>query len=267
MTDRFAGTAVVVTGAARGIGRAVLRAFTAQGANVVAVDVDAAPLQAAVDSCADAPGTAVATAGDVAQRADVRRAVTECVRRFGRLDVMVQVAGIADFVPFLEVTDADWNRILDINLRGTWLCVQEAARQMVAAGHGGSIVITSSTNAFQPEREGLVYNTSKAGQVSVMRTAAMELASRGIRVNGVAPGIINTRLSQFVIDDPVQSQVFLNRIPLGRFAEPDEIAAPILWMCSSEASYLSGHLLVVDGAMTSGVPSPGDPATLREAGR
>lgn len=259
---RFAGCAVVVTGAARGIGRAVMEAFTSEGADVVGLDIHEGALAEAVAACADRAGHAVAVLGDVAARGDVRHAVEECVSRFGRLDVMVQVAGIADFAPFLDVTDESWDAIIDINLRGSWLAVQEAGRQMIAAGHGGAIVLTSSTNAFQPEEHGLVYNTSKAGQVAVMKTAAMEFARQGIRVNAVAPGIINTRLSKFVIDDPTQSEVFLNRIPLGRFAEPAEIAAPILWLCSSDASYLSGHLMVVDGAMTSGLPQPGNAAAL-----
>ena len=128
---------------------------------------------------------------------------------------------------------------------------------MVREGHGGSIVVVSSTNAFQPEQEGLFYNTAKSGQVAIIRTAAMELAAHGIRVNGVAPGIINTRLTTFVIDDPVQSRVFLERSPMGRFAEPIEIARPILFMCSDDASFVAGALLVVDGAYSVGTPVPG----------
>ena len=127
---------------------------------------------------------------------------------------------------------------------------------MVRKGHGGAIVVVSSTNAFQPEQEGVFYNTSKSGQVAIMQTAAMELAKFGIRVNGVAPGIINTRLSRFVINDPVQSKIFLDRTPIGRFAEPDEIAGPILYLCSDDASYIAGAVLVVDGAYSVGLPVP-----------
>ena len=162
-------------------------------------------------------------------------------------------------MPLVDFTDEIWDRIIDVNLRGTWYLVQEAARVMVRRGRGGAIAITASTNAFQPEAGGLAYNTSKAGQVAVMRTAALELAEHGIRVNAIAPGIINTRLSAFVIENPVQSKVFLERIPLRRFAEPEEMARPIVWMCSEEASYLTGELLVVDGAMSVGLPEPGGP--------
>jgi NAD(P)-dependent dehydrogenase (short-subunit alcohol dehydrogenase family) len=255
---RFEGKGVVVTGAAQGIGRAVAKAFAAEGAGVVMVDNEADVLAATADSIRATGARVEAIAGDVSSRENVRKAVALAVERFGHLDAAVQVAGIADFVPFLEYNDESWDRILNVNLRGTWYLVQEAGRAMVSAGTRGAIVVTSSTNAFQPEAGGLGYNTSKSGQVAVMHTAALELSHHGIRVNALAPGIINTRLSAFVINHPVQSKVFLDRIPIGRFAEPEEMAKPILWMCSDDASYLSGHLMVVDGAMTVGLPEPGE---------
>jgi NAD(P)-dependent dehydrogenase (short-subunit alcohol dehydrogenase family) len=254
---RFTGKGIVVTGAAQGIGRAVASAFAAEGGGVVMLDSDADMLMTTVDAIRASGARVEAVIGDVSRRDDVRRAVDLAIERFGHLDVAVQVAGIADFIPFLEVTDASWDRILDVNLRGTWYLVQEAGRAMVHQGIRGAIAITASTNAFQPEAGGLCYNTSKSGQVAVMHTAALELTRHGIRVNALAPGIINTRLSAFVINDPEQRKVFLERIPIGRFAEPEEMARPILWMCSDDASYLSGELLVVDGAMTAGIPEPG----------
>jgi NAD(P)-dependent dehydrogenase (short-subunit alcohol dehydrogenase family) len=257
-TRRFEGKGVVVTGAAQGIGRATARAFAAEGAGVVLVDNEADVLSATVESIRATGAKAEPVVGDVSRRADVKKAVDLAVEKFGHLDAAVQVAGIADFVPFLEFTDASWDRILNVNMRGAWYLAQEAARVMVRDGIKGAIVLTASTNAFQPEAGGLAYNTSKAGVVAVMQTAALELSRAGIRVNAIAPGIINTRLSAFVINNPVQSKVFLDRIPIGRFAEPEEMARPIVWMCTDDASYLSGHLMIVDGAMTSGLPEPGE---------
>lgn len=261
MNARFEGKGVVVTGAAQGIGRATAKAFADEGAGVVVMDNEGDVLAETVSAMKKSGANVEAVIGDVSKRDDVKAAVDLAVNSFGHVDAAVQVAGIADFVPFLEFTDGSWDRILDVNMRGAWYLAQEAARVMVRDAVKGAIVLTASTNAFQPEAGGLAYNTSKAGIVAIMQTAALELSRVGIRVNAIAPGIINTRLSAFVINHPTQSKVFLDRIPIGRFAEPDEMARPILWMCSDDASYLSGHLMTVDGAMTAGLPEPGEMET------
>jgi NAD(P)-dependent dehydrogenase (short-subunit alcohol dehydrogenase family) len=256
MSARFADQGVMVTGAAQGLGRAVAKAFTAEGAGVVLLDVDADTLEMTARQIRDAGGRVEPIVGDVRRRDAVKAGVDLAVDRFGRLDVAVQVAGIAEFVSFLEFEDERWDRILDINLKGTFYLVQEAARAMVRQRTAGAIAITSSTNAYQPEAGGLAYNTSKSAQVAVMHTAAMELAAHGIRVNAIAPGIMNTSLAAFLINHPVQSRQMLDRIPLGRFVEPEEMARPILWMCSQDAGYMTGELLVFDGGLSVGLPDP-----------
>lgn len=256
--QRFVGKTALVTGAAQGLGRAVARRFAQEGARLVLFDIEADPLAATVAELRRSGTEVEPVVGDVSERAQIRSAVEVAERRFGKLDIAVQVAGITDFVPFVDVTDESWDRILGVNLRGTWYLVQESARAMIRGGTGGAMVVTSSTNAFQPEVGGLCYNTSKAGQISIMQTAAMELAEHGIRVNAVAPGIMKTRLAAFVTEHPENAQPFLDRIPMRRFADPAEVAAPIVWMCSDDASYLTGELMIVDGAMTVGLPLPGD---------
>ena len=191
-------------------------------------------LQEVATGIRDRGGRAVACVGDVAERETNRRAVQASVEAFGRLDIMVANAGIADFVPFLDGTDAAWDQQIGIDPKGTWLAVQESAREMVRARRG-AIVVVSSTNAFQPEQGGLFYNTAKSGQVAIARTAAMELAGHGIRVNAVAPGIIRTRLSAFVTEDAGLAGPFLIQL-MGRFAEPVEVARSILFLCCRMSS-------------------------------
>ena len=160
--------------------------------------------------------------GTSSQRADVQRAVAACVAHAGRLDVMVASAGIADVRPLLDVTDEQWQRVFDVNVTGVFLRTQEAARAM--AGRGGSIVVTASTNAIQVEENLVSYSASKGAVVTFVRAAALDLARHGIRINAVAPGVVNTRIAQWIIEDPVRGPEYLKKIPLRRFAEPDDVA-------------------------------------------
>ena len=226
------GKGVMVTGAARGIGLAIARRFLTDGAIVVLFDLDEAEVAAAAAALGAGRD---AVAGDVSRRADVRRGVEACLAAAGRIDVCVAHAGIADVKPLLELDDRTWQHVLDVNLTGVFLCTQEAAREMVARG-SGAIVITSSINGFHVERGMSVYNTSKGGVDAFVRSAAMDLGPHGIRVNAVAPGVVNTRIAKFVIEDPVLGPQYLKTIPLGRFAEPDDVAALARFLASDEAS-------------------------------
>jgi NAD(P)-dependent dehydrogenase (short-subunit alcohol dehydrogenase family) len=251
--SRFAGQVALVTGAARGIGRAVAARLVAEGARVFAVDLEAEVVQRTAAELSAGGGTVEAIAGDVASREDVRRMVQTCIDRAGRLDLLVSNAGIADVQPLLEIDDRSWQRILDVNLTGTFLCTQEAARVMAPRG-GGVIVVTASTNAFWVESSLAHYNASKGGVIAFVRSAALDLAPHGIRVNAVEPGVVRTRLAAFVTEDPAAAADYLRRIPLNRFAEPDDVASAILFLASKEASYITGQALILDGGLTLGMP-------------
>ncbi len=247
--SEFSGKGVLVTGAARGMGFAISERFHREGATVVMFDLDAEELDRAAAKLGD---RAVAVAGDVSRRADVRAAVEACVQAAGRIDVCVPHAGIAAVKPLLELSDETWQRVLDVNLTGVFLCTQEAGRPMAERG-SGAIVITSSINGFHVERGMSVYNTSKGGVDAFVRSAAMDLGPLGIRVNAVAPGVVNTRIAEFVVKDPVIGPQYLKTIPLGRFGEPPDIAATVRFLASDEAGYITGQTLVADGGQTLGI--------------
>jgi 3-oxoacyl-[acyl-carrier protein] reductase len=244
--------AVVVTGGAQGIGRAIAERFLADGASVVIADVDG-DLAAATAAELAAAGAVRAVTCDVSAREDVRAAVRTCTEEFGRLDAMIAHAGIADVKPLLEIDDRSWQRVLAVNLTGVFLCMQEAGRVM-AEGEGGAIVVTASTNSFWVEQNMAPYNASKGGVVALVRTAALDLAPLGIRVNAVAPGVVRTRISEWVIDDPVLGPEYLRKLPLGRFGEPVDVANAVAFLASPQSSYITGQTLILDGGLTLGQP-------------
>jgi 3-oxoacyl-[acyl-carrier protein] reductase len=245
--SRFADKAVVVTGAAQGIGLGLVRAFLAEGAGVVAVDRQRKVDELAAERC-------VPFVGDVAVRDDCRRAVERCVDRFGAIDVMCAHAGIAEPLPLLELSEEHWHRHLAVNVDGAMFCAVEAARAMVAARRPGAIVCTSSVNAWFVEETHAVYNVSKAAVWAFVRSAAIDLGRYGIRVNGVAPGVVDTPIAELVVHNPELAPRYLKTIPLGRFGHPADIASVVLFLASDDASYVTGQNIVVDGGQTLGIP-------------
>jgi NAD(P)-dependent dehydrogenase (short-subunit alcohol dehydrogenase family) len=249
---RFDARTALVTGAAQGIGRAVAERLAAEGANLVLLDIEPEARERTVGELRARGWPVEAVAGDVAERADVQRAVELASGRFGGLDVLAGIAGITEFSPVLELSDASWRRILDVNLTGMFLATQEAGRVMAARG-GGAIVLMASTNAFFPEAHTVPYSTSKAGLVGFVRAASLDLGRHGIRINAVNPGIINTRLSKLLIDDPVGGPEYLRRIPLRRWGEPADIAAVVAFLASDDAGYMTGEDVTADAGATVGV--------------
>jgi 3-oxoacyl-[acyl-carrier protein] reductase len=248
--SRFDGKGVVVTGAAQGIGLAIMQRFLAEGASVVAFDRNDDQLKSVTGELGE---RCVPFVGDISIHDDCLRAVELCVTRFGRIDVMCAHAGIADPLALLDMTDEHWRRHMAVNVDGTMYCLVEAARAMAKSG-GGTIVCTSSINAWFVEETHAVYNVTKAAVWALVRSAAIDLARSGIRVNGVAPGVADTPLAELVVHNAELAPEYLKSIPLGRFAQPSDIADCVAFLASDQASYITGQTIVIDGGQTLGIP-------------
>ncbi len=250
---RLAGRAALVTGGTSGIGLAAARRLARDGAAVMIVGRDAGRLDAALASLrADVPGATLAgCVADVTDADAIAAAVDEAAGLASRLDALVASAGIDG--PGLDVLDLDpvaFARILEVNVRGLFLAGQAAARRMAADSRGGSIVLLASVNGLAAEVGFADYNASKGGAVLLARSMARDLAGRGVRVNAVCPGYTRTPMTEAPLADPVALRAILAGIPLGRVAEPDEIAAVIAFLISDESSYVTGSAIVVDGGRT-----------------
>jgi len=241
---RLQGKVALVTGAARGIGLAIAQTFIAEGARVGLADVLADEVRTLAISLAPA---AVAIPADVGDAKQVRRMVADVVDRFGRLDLLVANAAVHSEMSFLDLTEGEFDRVIRVNLRGTFLCGQMAARYMVEAGIRGSIINLSSVNAVATHPERVHYAASKAGVAMLTKGMALALAPHGIRVNAIAPGLVRTPTNADLCDTPGMLEPFLMRTPLGRVGEPDEIAKVALFLASDDSSYLTGTTIYADG--------------------
>ena len=246
---RLQGRVAAITGGALGIGRATALAFAAEGAVVALGDVEVTAADAVAREIAGNGGKAIVVAVDVGDAAQVGAFVERVVEQFGRLDVMFANAGIAHSAPFLEHPEAEWHRVLRVNLTGVFLCCQAAARQMVRQG-GGRIITTASINGFRGVENLVGYNVAKAGVIEMTRTMAVELASHAITVNAIAPAQIDTRLTRSLPEDARRRRI--QRIPMGRFGEPEEVARAAVFLASDDASFITGHTLAVDGGYLAG---------------
>jgi NAD(P)-dependent dehydrogenase (short-subunit alcohol dehydrogenase family) len=240
LTDRVA----IVTGAARGIGLAIAKRFADEGATVVMADVAAATLS---EAAAAVPGATTVVA-DVSRKADVARVVEAAAARTGRIDILVNNAGITHACDFLDLTEADFDRVLGVNLKSMFLCGQAVARHMVARGVRGAVVNLSSVNAVLAIANQVPYTVSKGGVNQLTKVMALALAPHGIRVNGIGPGTIATEMARAaVLGSDEGRRRILSRTPLGRVGEPEEVAAIAAFLASDDASYLTGQTIYPDG--------------------
>src|ERR1700694_2134807 len=235
---------VLVTGAARGIGLAVAKRFLAEGWRVALLDIEAELLWKSVEALA-ASGNTLGLHCDVSDANAVASAVTEIERRFGRLDALVNNAGIAVFAPLLETSDDDWSRVLEVNLTGPFLCCKAAVPLMREHG-GGAIVNITSISAVRASTLRSAYGTSKAGLAHLTKQLAVELAALGIRVNGVAPGPVETAMAKAVHTPEIRAD-YHDAIPLNRYGLEEELAEAVYFLCSDRSSYITGQILAVDG--------------------
>jgi len=244
---RFEDKRVLITGAARGIGRATAERFAAEGARLLLADRDAATLQQTAAEIRAAYGAQVLTyAMDVAKKADVDGMMTCAVAHYGGIDVLINNAGVCREQPFLEITEESWDETVNINLKGHLLVAQAAAREMVKAG-SGTIVNMSSTNGLVGEAGYAAYNASKGGILLLTKTMALELGPLGIRVNCVAPGYIVTPMSTALDSANRMFTYARDKIPMARVARPEEVASVFAFLASDDASFINGEAIVVDG--------------------
>ena len=250
MSGRFEGRSALVTGGGRGIGAATAMRFAAEGATVVISDLDVEPAEAVAAGIRTAGGTALAVACDVTERLGVEALVNRAVKEYGGLDILVTCAGILRDNLIHKMTDSDWDLVIDTHLKGTFLCAQAAQRVMVPARRGKMVFLSS--NSALGNRGQANYSAAKAGIQGIARTLAIELGPFNINVNAVAPGFIETRMTQAVaertgIDYADLKKAAAERTPLRRIGRPADIAGVISFLCSDDASFVTGQTIYATG--------------------
>jgi len=241
---------VLVTGGSRGIGRGIVESVAAEGAHVaVNYTRSAAKANEVADAVRVLGRRAVAVQADVSDRAQVEAMVAAVTTELGPIDVLVNNAGIESIVPFLDLDDEEWTRVTATNLKGPWICGQVVARDMVNRGQGGAIVNIGSIQAGMVFPGRTHYAPTKRGLEALTNNMAVELAPYGIRVNCLHPGLFDTDMTSWVMDNPEILPHVLERIPLGRAAQPAEMGPAVVFMTSDDSSYVTGQSLYVDGGM------------------
>jgi NAD(P)-dependent dehydrogenase (short-subunit alcohol dehydrogenase family) len=245
--SRLAGKSTVVTGAGRGLGAAVAELFARQGAGVVVSDIDGASADATARRIVDAGGEALGLRVDVTSAADAERLAEAAVDCFGSLDVLVNNAGVAGAGSVSDVSPEEWDRVMAINVKGSYLCSRAAVAHMARSG-GGSIVCIASASGVIGQRGQVAYNVSKHAVIGLVRCMALDHAADGIRVNAVCPGVMRTPMLDALSAEQLAALEAMH--PLGRMADPAEIAVAVLHLAADESSFTTGAAFLVDGGLT-----------------
>ena len=243
------GKVAIVTGARRGMGRSHALTLAKAGANVVVADISLEDCQKVVEEIKKSGGQALAVKCDVTKKTEIDEMVKKAIEQWGRVDILVNNAGICQFKPFLEITEEEWDRTLDINLKGYFLCAQAAAKEMVKQKSG--VIVNIASIAMGQVGVGFPtlahYCASKGGIVAMTETMALELAPFNIRVNAIAPGAIDTPMVESTKADPKTMEGTLARIPLHRMGKSEEVSNLVLFLASDASSYMTGSTVVIDG--------------------
>jgi NAD(P)-dependent dehydrogenase (short-subunit alcohol dehydrogenase family) len=256
--NRFAGKVALVTGASSGIGRATALAFAREGASVAIASRGRERGEAVLEELKASGGQAEFVLADVSRAGDVEGLMRRAVARFGRIDVAVNNAGsieVGVFKPVVELEETEFDQHIAANLKSVWLCMKHEITQMLGQG-GGAIVNTSSVTGLGGAPQSAFYSAAKAAVVGLTKSAALEYATRNIRINALLPGAFATPMLETVFnrvspENPAAAEEsYKRRIPIGRIGQPEEAADAVLWLCSDQASYVTGHSLIVDGGLT-----------------
>ncbi len=255
---RLTGQTAIVTGASSGIGRGIALRMGQEGAQVVVnFNSNEKSAQEVVDEIRAGGGTALAVKADVSREADVLQLFEQTFRAFGTVDILVNNSGLQKDAPFLEMTLADWQRVIDVNLTGQFLCAREAAKEFIRRGvvpersvAAGKIICISSVHEVIPWAGHVNYAASKGGIMLFMKSIAQELAPHKVRVNSIAPGAIKTPINREAWEDKASEKKLLELIPYGRVGVPEDVAKAAVWLASDDSDYVHGTTLFIDGGMT-----------------